>query len=250
MKTAVSRFSCKIMPAIATVALAIPLICGSCSDENGDKTTEDEDIVVENGVFNDSRDGNIYGFKTIGTQIWMTRNMAWLPTVVGCFEGKETEECCYVNGFNGTDTSVAQKDSFYIRYGVLYNLNAAKKACPPGWHLPSDDEWKTLEKYLGMTKAGADSIDWRTSGRIDYKLKSVTGWTRYNGDNSTGFNALPGGYRGKYGCEGKPGDCGYFWTSTINSENECYFRAMLNSTWGVYRGSFKAFALSVRCKRN
>jgi len=30
------------------------------------------------------------------------------------------------------------------------------KACPDGWHLPSDTEWKQPEMHLGMSQAEAD----------------------------------------------------------------------------------------------
>ena len=35
------------------------------------------------------------------------------------------------------------------KYGRLYTWEAAKKACPKGWHLPSDAEWKILMNKMG-----------------------------------------------------------------------------------------------------
>ena len=30
-------------------------------------------------------------------------------------------------------------------YGKLYSWSGVNNAVPPGWHLPTDDEWKILE---------------------------------------------------------------------------------------------------------
>ena len=35
-------------------------------------------------------------------------------------------------------------------YGKLYSWEAVEEAVPPGWHLPTDQEWKRLESELGM----------------------------------------------------------------------------------------------------
>ena len=40
----------------------------------------------------------------------------------------------------------------YETYGCLYDWETACDICPDGWHLPSDDEWKELEMYLGMSE--------------------------------------------------------------------------------------------------
>ena len=36
-----------------------------------------------------------------------------------------------------------------------------KGICPEGWHLPSDEEWKQLEMFLGMTRQQANDNSWR-----------------------------------------------------------------------------------------
>jgi len=34
-------------------------------------------------------------------------------------------------------------------YGRLYTWEAAQRACPEGWHLPSDEEWYHLAFHFG-----------------------------------------------------------------------------------------------------
>jgi len=77
-----------------------------------------------------------------------------------------------------------EKESNRKKLGLLYTWEAAKKACPKGWHLATDSEWSMLvTKFGGTDKAGAS-------------LKSTQGWDdNGNGTNGSGFNALPGGLR-------------------------------------------------------
>merc|ERR1711913_147094 len=41
-------------------------------------------------------------------------------------------------------------------HGKLYTFYGAIEAAPPGWHLPSDGEWKILETFLGMPEEDLD----------------------------------------------------------------------------------------------
>jgi len=88
-----------------------------------------EEITVNNEVptiFTDPRDGNEYAIIKIGEQTWFTEDLTYTsPDFIS-----------YLN--NATN-------------GRLYNWDAAINACPSGWHLPSDNDWKVLEIHLGMT---------------------------------------------------------------------------------------------------
>ena len=65
--------------------------------------------------------------------------------------------------------------------------NGSKNACPTGWHVPTDAEWTTLTGYFG-----GESV---AGGKL--KEPGTTHWNSPNtgADNSSGFTALPGGYR-------------------------------------------------------
>jgi len=132
------------------------------------------------GTFKDSRDNQEYNWSRIGEQIWMTENLTYLPAVSPVSYLTGTSPAYYIYDFEGGSISEAKSNGNYTSYGVLYNLVAAKIDCPSGWHLPSDAEWTTLTDYLDML-----------TGK---KMKSIAGWSENgNGDNSSGFNALPGG---------------------------------------------------------
>ena len=52
----------------------------------------------------------------------------------------------------------------------------SKSGCPTGWHFPTDEEWKTIESYLGMSDEDVDMGGNRQSGDVGKKLKSTSKW--------------------------------------------------------------------------
>ena len=152
-------------------------------------------IVLQQGIaqttnkFTDPRDGKMYrtiSFRSDSTGTiftWMAQNLNYeMP-----------------GSYAYDDTMKYRKE-----LGLLYAWEAARKACPPGWHLPTDNEWSILVNQFGGTDKAANA------------LKSLAGWDHDgNGTNSSGFNGLAGGQR-------KPNDTanvlmgliGFWWTSS------------------------------------
>lgn len=163
-------------------------------------------------------DGNEYKTVKIGEQWWMAENLK----VTHYENGTEIP-----NVINGTewaalgDNNIDDAFCYYGNnpesvYGVLYTYAAAKDACPAGWHLPDDQEWKTLEIYIGLSPEDADATGWRgdDEGRI---IKSVTGWnSTSHGTDDYEFSALPGGYRAHNynGLFWNGDNYAYYWTDT------------------------------------
>jgi uncharacterized protein (TIGR02145 family) len=208
-------------------------------------------------VLTDSRDENTYSYKTIGTQVWMTENLAYLPSVVGPGTGSNSTAYYYVYGYDGTDVDAAKATSNYTTYGVLYNWPAAMSGaasssadpsgvqgiCPTGWHLPSHAEWTTLTTYLG-----GESV---AGGKM--KEAGESHWTNPNtgATNESGFTALPGGYRYNYGKFDVIGILGSWWSSTEFSTGYAWYRSLYyySSHVGRYYAN-KANGFSVRCLRD
>ncbi|WP_372776062.1 FISUMP domain-containing protein [Mangrovibacterium sp.] len=199
-------------------------------------------------------DGNSYKTITIGNQVWMAENLK----VTHFPDGTEIpliENDSIWGALADNDDSPAF--SYYNNlstgsYGALYTYAAAIKAAPEGWHLPTDEEWKQLEMYIGMSQEDADSEGWRG---IDegLKLKSSAGWSNMNGTVNFGFSALPGGYR--YSTNGAfyPATYhGYWWTSTESDGSNAYFRALSYNTSKINRDNLrgKSFGFSVRCVKD
>jgi uncharacterized protein (TIGR02145 family) len=225
-------------------------------------------------TFTDSRDGKVYKMVTIGEQVWMAENLAYLPSVVGSGtgsedDGHEADPYYYVHVYNGTDVAAAKATANYSTYGVLYNWFAAmagaassnnnpsgvQGACPVGWHLPSDAEWKQLEMYLGMTKEEADGAGNRGTDEGG-KLKE-TGTTHWYSEserttNESGFSALPGSSRYNLGTFQNIGRDGLWWSSTeYVIIPGAWYRALYYDRSTVPRYCFsKAEGFSVRCVRD
>ncbi len=139
-------------------------------------------------------------------------------------------------------------------YGKLYNwyaVNDPRGLAPAGWHVPTDSEWKILEICLGMAKSETDSIGARGSDEGgELKEQGVARWAYPNsgGSNSSGFSALPGGYRSGSGKFFNLEYYGFWWTSVELSSSIVWIRYLHYSSSNCYRNTYHAGnGLSVRC---
>ena len=173
------------------------------------------------GSFTDQRDNRIY--KTVSFEdtftgapaVWFAENLDF----------KLSENCmAYEN-----------VERYRQRLGLLYTWDDAKKACPPGWHLSTDSEWKSLENYFG----GIDK-----AGKV---LKSKQAWGENdNGDNSSGFNMFPAGFRS--GSEFRQiGNETRFWTNTKSDNSNARIRMLSNGIRVIPSSNNFSYAFSVRC---
>ena len=168
-------------------------------------------------LYVDPRDENQYPWEEFGSQIWMTRNMAF--EMPGGSYSKNDDS-------GNSDT-----------YGCLYTWEAAQNVCPEGWHLPSDKEWMTLEMTIGLKEGAAKRIGLRgkTEGNI-LKDKSLGLWTSLEESTSTnGFNALPGGSHLSRGKSVEQGKSAIYWTSTEYKGKTAIYRKIEDSKGGIHR---------------
>ncbi len=206
-------------------------------------------------------DGNVYKTVTIGGQLWMAENLkttkyndgTTVPLVTDSDEwiNLTTSAYCWFENDEATNK---------VTYGALYNwfvldaaANGGKNVCPVGWHVPSDAEFKQLEMNLGINQSDVDKTEWRgTDEGGKLKESGLTHWNSPNtgATNSSGFTALPGGYRGGSGSFVGQGIYGIFWTST-ESENDITYawrRTLGSEKSEIYHFIFpKTHGLSVRC---
>ena len=114
-----------------------------------------------------------------------------------------------------------ENDGYAEKYGLLYTYDAALKALPDGWRLPTDEDWKKLEQTLGMSTSESNAIGWR--GSLEGELMQ-----QKDGINLRlcGFIALGGS--GSYLFLRNAGDYGFYWTSTVDESYKkstaVYFR--------------------------
>lgn len=177
--------------------------------------------------FQDSRDQETYGTIRIEQQLWMAENLRYAA------------KGSWLNPENPNS-----------KYGRLYNWETAKNACPKGWRLPRDQDWKELELALGMSPADADSEGWR--GVEGLVLKAKKGWNnKGNGNNASGFNVLPVGDCSASGRFLGLGGSTSFWTSTAEGTSSAWNRHFDETKDGVnrYTNNVK-IGLSCRCLKD
>jgi hypothetical protein len=222
----------------------------------------------------------------IGTQVWTTKNLDVATFRNGDLipEAKTDEEwkaagenkqpawCYYDNkAANGT------------KYGKLYNWYAVvdyRGLAPAGWHVPTDEEWTVLSTYLGGKEVAGEKMKSRSgwdsyieditcanceSWNAEYRRKkecNVCQDTRINGKktfsangtNSSGFSALPGGWRGYYKNGYNVGDSGFWWSASESSESEPLYRHMFSYKYSfLNEGKYlfkKSDGFSVRCVKD
>lgn len=205
-------------------------------------------------------DGNIYQTVKIGNQWWMMENLKVthynngdaIPNVTGISEwdGLSSGAQCYNNNVG----------NYVSLYGRLYNWFAVadqRGLAPIGWHVPRDEEWKTLEMYLGMSQAEADNWGFRGTNEGS-KLKSTSGWySGGNGTNESGFSALPGESRGSNGYFLLfYAESAWFWSSTEditynNNRNDAWMRQLTYNNEDINRYSYlKGYGFSIRCVKD
>jgi uncharacterized protein (TIGR02145 family) len=249
---------------ISVLVLFVILVINGCKKENNipinpysGKTTVLFNPNVSYGTMTD-QDGNVYKTVTIGTQTWMAENLRTTKYRDGTAITDVTDNKAWRNlttGAYGCGNYTNIPDSL-ATYGRLYNWYAAtdsRNIAPSGWHVPTDTEWKTLEMFLGMTQEQADSIGFRgTDQGNQLKETGRTHWYWYGGTNSSGFSALPAGYRDEYfGNFWYYSESGLWWSATEFNGANAWCRCLISDYDKVsHEFSDKNYGFSVRCLRD
>lgn len=196
------------------------------------------------GYLVDARDQKTYRTITIGDQVWMAQNLAYVR-----------------------DTSWIQKDSasLGLHYGRLYQWAAAmdtsatflkdiaeitlpwRGICPEGWHLPSEPEWSTLVNHADSATSGAALKASEFASDTSKALVPTDAW---------GFRVLPGGqvmyntYASRNVYYGFP-TTAIFWTASEYSTTKSWSRTFTNATNSAVRKlTLKTEGYSVRCLKD
>ncbi len=198
--------------------------------------------------------GRTYKVVQIGKQCWMAENLASTHYA----DGAKIEN---VFVYNDDEANAGE-------YGRLYTWDAAMNgaaesdevpsgiigACPKGWHLPSDNEWKKLERTLGVKKRNLNRQGWSTGeegGKL--KEKGTKHWNEPNkgATNKTGFTAIAAGSRNFGGVYTGKGISSFYWTSSMLYSLTSWGRGLGTSSAGIYRfNDDPGSAFSIRCVKD
>jgi uncharacterized protein (TIGR02145 family) len=207
-------------------------------------------------------DGNTYITVTIGSQTWFAENLKTTKFSDGTsiqFPGSDntawsnSSTGAYAWYNNDAPANKAIYGALYNWYAVDKTSNGNKNICPTGWHVPSDEEWKTLEKSLGMSQAEADNTLFRGTDEGSKLSGTASLWS--NGllesnaaFGTSGFIAKPAGYRGTPGSYGNLSYYAHFWTSDEASASTAWYRYIYNDNPRVARNFLNKYnGFSVRC---
>jgi uncharacterized protein (TIGR02145 family) len=240
------------------VALGIVLLPAGCSKD--DSTPVDPAAYATEGTVTDV-DGNVYKTAKIGNQWWMLENLRVTHYRNGEPVPAVSDRVTWANLTTGACCCYENLDGDVATYGRLYNWFAVsdpRGLAPQGWHVPTDAEWQTLERFLGMDQTEARKEEFRgTNEGGKLKVAGTAHWNSPNtgATNEVGFSALPNGgrsvapgYGGNYYYRRERGT---FWTATAYSDLLAWYRHLYYDHAEIYRYyNQKGTGFSVRCVRD
>ena len=192
----------------------------------------------------DSRNSKTYSTVLIGTQCWFTQNLDYDDGV-----------CSTKTWVNNTDVGWCgyYTGGPFANEGILYQWSAAMNGsttpgaqglCPTGWHIPTHDEWTTLERTVCTSGSCATDFPFNTT---TYGWKGTNEGTKLKVGGSSGFNAVLAGYRSLDGTFANRSVYGHLWASSQNTTNG-WLRLFGSDQNNVNRDyTYKAYGLAVRC---
>ena len=204
-----------------------------------------------------SYEGQVYNTIQIFSQCWLKENLnvgGMMPGEQWMQDNGRIEKYCYYD----EPDSCAKYGGLYQWWEVMqYTTQPGSQGiCPPGWHLPTDEEWKVLEGAVDSQYGIGDpqwDISWEYRGYdAGTNLKTTSGWNYDgNGTDLFGFSGLPGGSRGYQGFFAAVGSHGYWWSST-GHDYFAWYHYLYYYSPGVVRDiyGYEGDGYSVRCLRD
>ncbi|MGM0649798.1 MAG: FISUMP domain-containing protein [Bacteroidota bacterium] len=203
----------------------------------------------------DPRDGQTYATVEIGGQCWMAENLNIgdeISSSTNQTDNGTIEKYCYDNDSNNCNTCgglyqwsemMQLPDSCETAECASTVSSNHQGICPPGWHVPTDEEYKELEMELGMTQAQADALNtWRGAPVGDMMKEG----------GSSGFEALLCGRCSNTGGFSLMDSYEYPYTADEYGSNYAYRRCLRSGDdkvgrWNTFQ---KTYAFSVRCVKD
>lgn len=187
-------------------------------------------------------DGNVYDVVIIGKQGWMKENLkvthysdgSEIPNVTGTSEWASLTSGAWSEYNNSASTGTT--------YGKLYNGFAVEtgKLCPTGWRVPTDDDWTELMDFLGGQSVAGGQM----------KQAGTSLWKTPNegATNSSGFTALPAGFRGPTGLFYQNAEVAIWWSSSSEADKLPYWITVFSNAYMARNFPVtKVNGMAIRC---
>ena len=206
-------------------------------------------------------DGNIYNTVQIGNQCWTQSNLKVskyrngdsIPTGLNNSQWNSTTSGAYAI-YNNDPVN----DGLYGKLYNHYAVTDSRGLCPTGWHVPSDGEWNVMVKYLDPNADTVCGGCWQSNiagGALKSTAMQPTpgGWNPPNtgATNSSGFTALPGGFRNDDGDFTNMPNNGCWWSSSVLFGSLAWYRTLFETNSFIPRHpNTPTHGVSVRCLKD
>ncbi|MBN2778883.1 MAG: fibrobacter succinogenes major paralogous domain-containing protein [Bacteroidales bacterium] len=201
-----------------------------------------QQVLLNHDLLVKDYDGNIYRTTKIGDQVWMAENLR----TTHYSDGTPVVE--YKSANNNPDNDE--------NYGLLYNYSAVMNGagssfaepsgvqgiCPNGWHVPSDNEWLTLEREIGMPEDEVLDV---------YTCRGDDEGDLLKPEGGTGFDAQFAGSVSQSNVSSGFSQIGHYISSSSPSEFLVYLRQIYNDQSCIYCGDHSlSYFYSLRCVKD
>jgi uncharacterized protein (TIGR02145 family) len=204
-----------------------------------------------------------------GTQVWMLKNLD-NPTNEICYNYTPSNCAIYGGLYAWNDAMTGASSVNCDPCGPSTGHGGVQGLCPAGYHIPSDPEFSRYEYCIDALQAPADlnsstntlsyfqnTAGWRGStisgvGPGDKMKVTSSNIPSWDGTNTSGFGAMPGGYNGG-GIWELQGSVDVYWTATISPIPVYPWIHWLSSGYTqIWRntGSPKNYQQSIRCLKD
>jgi uncharacterized protein (TIGR02145 family) len=180
---------------------------------------------------------------TIGSQVWTNQNLNVARYRNGDIIPQVTDPTQWTNLTTGAWCWYNNDSVSYSNFGRIYNWYAVSDSrglAPFGWHVPSKTEWETLSSLLGGAYSAGNA------------MKLSSDWYNFGGNNSSGFKALPSGYRTYNGAFADVTLKTHFWTTTeITNLTINHYYLFRDTNSPLSNGNdYKTYGFSIRLIRD
>jgi uncharacterized protein (TIGR02145 family) len=204
------------------------------------------------------RDGKSYNWTKIGAQVWMAENLDFGDRVSGTDNQMDAsithaEKYCY--GDNDANcTTYGGLYSWHTVMALPFTCNSNpvdtepcnlsiphhRGICPEGWHVPTQEEWATLDAWVDADNGGFINDEGSS-------LKSTTLWDSGVGTDAYGWMGLPGGsrYLGRFLSQGYSGG---WWSASQHDANNAWYHYLFYGYAYLYENKDESYSgYSLRC---
>jgi len=220
------------------------------SDSSDNTAVETREVIVINNATLYCNDTEVQT-TVYGSQEWTVQDACHVVYRDGTTIPEVTDQTEWANLTTGAwcyydnDPTKARLYNWYAVEGIHDNdpNTPNKEFAPEGWHVPTDEEWTTLEYHISNNPNYNIDLPLYTIGKA---MASNSGWysstqpgavgNEQSLNNSSGFNGYPYGIRNVNGEFSLEGFSSIFWSSTQRDNNYSWERYLFYGDGLLDRG--------------